>query len=446
MKVLLVNPPSRFWLFPPLGLAYIASAVKQNNHEVQILDMTAEPDRNLSDLVRSFSPDVVGLSCTSQTFQSALTVARQIKTVSKKIRVVFGGSHPSSIPNETLVHEEVDAVICGEGEIAFTEYLNQPFTKRVIQGKPMDINSIPVPSRDLLPMSKYETAGSILTSRGCPYQCNYCVHHVSGYKWRGRTPESVVQEIETLANQLHISDIHVVDDNFSFDIERAKRIFRMVIQKKLPVKFWFFNGLRADRVDQELLSLMKQANTCLISIGLESTNPQVRENIKKGVSLEQTANALKLVHSMGIRTRVSVMVGNVGDTYKSALKTIDWVRKNSDIDDAEFCLCTAYPNTPLHGWVQKNGTILANPEDQSTYFLDSGSPSFYTVDFPKQERIKALRTAQAMVYRKAAVKDKSIFNFKLSHLPTYINTAKFIILKKAPAKKFKSEINESMSS
>src|SRR4030042_4218597 len=184
MNVLLINPPSRFWLFPPLGLAYIASYIK-NYYPTWILDMVVEPEK-LNNMLHSINPNIVGITCTSQTFQDALEVARKVKKYNSAIKVVMGGSHPSAIPEETLKHPEIDIVIKGEGEKAFLEICQGKHKEGVIEGGLMDVNDLPWPSREHLPMGKYDNPGTILTSRGGPHRCCYCAHHVSGYTWRGR--------------------------------------------------------------------------------------------------------------------------------------------------------------------------------------------------------------------------------------------------------------------
>ena len=140
----------------------------------------------------------------------------------------------------------------------------------------------------------------------------------------------------------------------------------------------------------------------------------------------------------GIQVRVTLMIGNPGDTYKTAMNTIKWVRDNPNIDAAEFALCTAYPNTPLWKWVKENGKVLVDSEHYPTYFLDKEiTPAFDTPDFPAEERVKALRIAQKQMARKFAFKNKSLKNFKIRSVPKYISTIITITLNRAPKRKFR---------
>ena len=436
MKILLVNPPNRFWLYPPLGLAYVAAVLKKEGHSVEVLDMAAEPEKDLNSKLEGM--DAVGVTCTSQTFQSALTVARKVKSYSPSIPVVFGGAHPSAMPTEVLNHPEVDVVVKGEGEQALLEVLTDLHGKRIVEAEPLNIDAIPLPARELLPMKKYAGAGALLTSRGCPFSCCFCFHGVSGHVWRGRKPENVVAEIEELVNHYGIRDIQVVDDNFSLNVNRAKTIMNLLIDKNLGVSLCFYNGLRADRVDSELLQLMKMAGTKLISFGLESRDETVLRNIDKRVSLKQVETAICLTHSIGIKVRVSLMIGNPGDTFRSVMETVEWVKNNADLDAAEFSLCTAYPSTPLYEWVKKNGTMLVNPENSPTYFMDKeASPSFDTQEFPAESRLKALRVAQVAVQRKFTFHNKSLRNFRVRNVPLYLHEAASIILKRPVKPKFR---------
>jgi len=441
MKVLLINPPSRFWLFPPLGLAYIAAYIK-NYYTTSILDMIIEPEK-LQETLCSFSPDIIGITCTSQTFQDALKVAKEVKEHDKTIKVVMGGSHPSAIPEKTLKHPEIDFVIKGEGEKAFLEICQGKHKEGIVEGGLIiDINNLPWPSRELLPMSKYDTPGTILTSRGCPHRCCYCAHHVSGYTWRGRKPNDVVNEISHIVDTYGIKDIQVIDDNFSMDMNRAKEIMKLIIERKMNISLRFYNGLRADRIDEELLTLMKEAGTKLISFGLESTDKTILKNIEKRVTLHEVENAINMVHKKGIQVRVSLMIGNSGETYKMAMRTIKWAKENPNIDATEFSLCTAYPNTPLWKWVMNNGKILVDSEHYPTYFLDKEvTPSFDTPEFSAEERVKALRIAQKQMARKFAFKNKSLRNFKFRNLPKYISTVITITFNITPKRKFKADKN-----
>ena len=366
-------------------------------------------------------------------------MARKVKKYNSAIKVVMGGSHPSAIPEETLKHPEIDIVIKGEGEKAFLEICQGKHKEGVIEGGLMDVNDLPWPSREHLPMGKYDNPGTILTSRGCPHRCCYCAHHVSGYTWRGRKPNDVVNEIAHIVDTYGIKEIQIVDDNFSMDINRAKEIMKLIIDRKMEISFWFYNGLRADRVDSELLTLMKEAGTKLISFGLESTNEAILKSIDKRVTLPQVEQAINTTHKKGIQVRVSLMIGNPGDTYKIVMDTIKWAKDNPNIDAAEFSLCAAYPNTPLWEWVKENGRILVDSEHYPTYFLDKETtPSFDTTDFPANQRVKALRIAQKTMAKKFAFRNKSLRNFKIKNVPKYVSTIITITLNRAPKRKFRN--------
>jgi len=274
MKILLIQPPLKLFRFeipsvvPPLGLAYIAAVLEQE-HDVAILDAVVEGrQHSCGDMVhlgltfdeiyreiKKQSPDIVGIGCL---FSSQYEAAMRIAEIAKKhnTKVIIGGSHPSSQPEETMQDKNIDFIVLGEGEETSKQLINA-----IKNGKSLEkidgiayrkhgkikvnprktwiknLDSLPLPARHLLNMKKYFASKtshgpelmrtpytSMITSRGCPFNCVFCsIHTIWGRAWRPRKPEKVVDEIEFLINEYGIREVHFEDDNISLDRKRTPK-------------------------------------------------------------------------------------------------------------------------------------------------------------------------------------------------------------------------------
>lgn len=286
MKILLINPPNSIDqkaaftvnLFQPLGLAYIAATLEENNYQVKILDALAEgfdqervqgerkiiglSDSEIKKKIKKFEPNIVGIS-NLFSFQSdeAHRMSNLVKSVDSKITTVVGGSHPTIQPEDILKNKNVDYVIRGEGEYAMLELVRAIEGKKPVvsmkslsyrdnkgrifnnaRSEPIKhLDNLPFPARHLLPMDKYFEAAkkgrvidgliacgkkrtSITTSRGCPFTCTFCsVHLTMTRSWRGRSPENVLSEIKEFVDMYGIQYFDILDDNFTLIPARAKK-------------------------------------------------------------------------------------------------------------------------------------------------------------------------------------------------------------------------------
>ena len=242
MRVLLINPfyPMTEMPSPPLGLAYVAGAFCKAGAEVKVLDLVVEAYSReiMTDLLDTFQPDLVGLTAVTMNYNGACDLLKVIKELQPDLLTVMGGPHVTfNAREELLTHPELDMVVTGEGEATIAELtraldsgskLNDVAGLVYREGseirfnKPrptgLDLSQAPMPARHLLPMRRYKALGlavSMITSRGCPFQCIFCVgRKMSGAKVRYRDPISVVDEMEQLAS-LGISQINIADDLFT---------------------------------------------------------------------------------------------------------------------------------------------------------------------------------------------------------------------------------------
>lgn len=381
MKILLINPPFEYYsqhqIFrEPLSLAYLAAYLRERHYHVEILDGVAGgvrrkgnlwrygfSDAQISRKIKDLKPDVIGITCLSSLrIFDVLKLARLIKRIDSKIITVTGGVHPTVFPGDTVSQKEIDYVIVGEGEEAFFELIKNIEAKEKLPGKTVDgcaykkgkkvivnektrfiqnLNSLPLPARDLLPMEFYfkngtvlygvggKRAATILTSRSCPMKCTFCsVNLIQGQKLRMRSAENVFWEIEELVSRYGVEEILILDDNLTFDRKRVVKLCKMILQKRLKFKWNTPNGVRADRIDAPLVKLMQKAGCVNICIGVEAGNDRVRnEIIRKSLARESIEKALKVCAKAGLPVTGFFILGIPGETKETFRDTIEMVKK-----------------------------------------------------------------------------------------------------------------------
>ena len=297
--LLLTQPPTNKQMYinvlPPLGMLWIASYLESKGIDVKFIDGNIEAfnERILLDY------DVVAMSVGMANIKKTIETVKNVKKNSPDKIFVAGGAYASQDPNYLLING-FDAVVVGEGEITFYEYMALDDKEKVKglyilkDGKPFftgererikNIDELPFPNLKFVdikkynvPMSKKKPISSIMTSRGCPYECIYCFHD---RRFRARSPENVVDEIEWQVKKYGVKEICIVDDNFTMDIKRAEKICDLIIEKEINVILQCWSGLRVDRVTKPLLEKMKKAGVWLVAIAPESGSQETLDKVKK---------------------------------------------------------------------------------------------------------------------------------------------------------------------
>lgn len=391
-RALLINPNYRkvykyvseeaTMIEPPLGLAYIASLLRERKIEVKILDAAALNLENeeIKIYAENFKPEIIGISASTNTIELAYEIAEIVKN--PNLKVVVGGPHTSILPEQTLKEcKAIDIAVRGEGEYALLEITQGKELERIdciayrrgnkiIRNKDRDLienlDDLPFPARDLLPLDKYESVGirrypfaTMITSRGCPYNCNFCVNYtVLGKKFRYRSVENIMKEIDELVNKYHIKEIDIIDDNFTVIPERVEKICDELIKRRYNLIWKLGNGVRADRVNERLLMKMKKAGCYLIAFGIESGNEEILKKINKGESLKQIIQAINWCKKYKIETEGFFILGNLGDNEKTMQDTIDFAKK-LDLDIAQFQIFIPLPGSAYELIIRKEGKIFA---------------------------------------------------------------------------------------
>lgn len=448
MRICLINPPNtvpKKWkdaasCYQPMGLAYIAAELLKDRHEIYILDALLEGWNNsyeiddnivhvglrredISSKISNFAPDVVGITVPFSTqIKSALEVATTVKEVNEGIYTVLGGPSPTVQYSEVVSHPDVDFVVIGEGEITVRELINKLKKKDLNNlsyvkglayrdnGKPklterrpfiQNLDTISFPARHLLPMNKYfqhrsDRWTTMITSRGCPYNCIFCSIHLSmGKKWRYRSPENVVDEIEQLIEDYRINTIYFEDDNLTLNKKRIQQICELIIERKLDFKWFTRNGVRADTLDEVTIRLMKKSGCKRIWLAPESGSQRVVDNIiKKRLDLNRVDDAVKNCKKVGMPVTCFFVIGLIGETKEDINTTIKYAHKlkKLGVDNFWFSIATPYIGTELYDQAVQKGYLdeSLDPQMLSTHEALISTPEFSANDL-LEIRSKAMK-------------------------------------------------------
>jgi len=383
-KIALVNTPllqqaGHHPLFPPLGLAYMAAVLEQNNFEVKIIDcpVSGIDHEKLKTELSSFQPTIVGIGCMTPIVESALKSAHTAKEVCPNAKVVMGGPHATFADKQILTDEkDIDLVVRGEGEETILELAKQPpelkkiseikgitfrHNNQIIRSpdRPFiqNLDALPLPAYKYVPIEKYRITGMkllpIISSRGCPFQCSFCVaSQMFGAKFRARSAKNVLDELQWLKDDYGAEGIAFQDDTLTFDRKRATEICDGMIERKLNLHWGC--GTRADVVTKEVLTKMSKAGCDEICFGVESGCQRIRDSLKKRVTTEQCENAIKWAKEAGIFVTVSVIIGYPGETKDTLQESFNFIEK-SEPDDVWLCHATPYLGTELRALVESHG-------------------------------------------------------------------------------------------
>ncbi|MCD6371797.1 MAG: cobalamin-dependent protein [Candidatus Aenigmarchaeota archaeon] len=380
-NVLLVNPPSGIiYSSPPLGLAYIASSLMSRGHEVKVLDLNLykTPEKRLRKYLQSFSPDVVGVTVTTPTTSSAKRVLEITKEVDPSTTLVVGGSHITFKGKEFLENSVANIGVVGEGEetiIDIVENLHKRQKLKRIKGIWLknkkvvftgarnfieDLDRLCFPSLYLLPIGYYrKPIGeprkfiSMISSRGCPFSCSFCSKPL-GKICRFRSPKNLMEEIffhlERIGER-KIKEIVFYDDIFTFNKKRVIEFCKLLISSGLNIK-WKCES-RVDLVDKEMLIWMKKAGCYMIAYGIESGNQKILDYLKKGFSIKQIKDAVKITKKVGIKILGYFILGAPGEGIDEIKNTIKFA-KLLNIDYAQFSILTPYPGSEIFSLLKKD--------------------------------------------------------------------------------------------
>lgn len=424
MKILLVVPMSNTdYIVPPLGLGYLATALRKEKFEIQILDCIKRKIsfEKFKVIIKEGDFNVVGI----QTFSCDLFIVQRlidiVKGVNPSILTIVGGAHPSGVGTKIFDDlRNLDFGFKGEAEIGLPLLLKKigdsklenipgliwkSGSHRICNSSLFveDLDSFGFPSWDLINPQTYQHAPQgvflrtppvtpISTSRGCPFECTYCAGKtITGAKIRKHSMEYIMEEIELLYHHYGIRELHIVDDTFTQFRDRVVSFCNLLLEKNLKISFTFPNGVRLDTLDGELLSLMKKAGCYSMIVGIESGSQRILDHMKKRLKLEKIEEKISLIHKAGIEVRGFFILGYPTETKNDILATIKFAKKLK-LTAVHFSNFLPLPGTEIAEELLKDGKIEKIDWSKLFYSKVPFSPSGISINELKKFQRKAYLT------------------------------------------------------
>ena len=366
--------------YPPLGLASIAAVLRENNLDVEILDSCALNlnIREVKKAIEKSNADIIGVTCWTPALNSMYEITMIAKEVLPNSIVVVGGPHMSIYPKETMSYPFIDVGVIGEGEYTMLELVKKcsksEDTENVLgtvikiknkvkmnEQRPLikNIDELPLPARDLLPNDLYVDSNgnkwtSMITIRGCPYKCAFCLKTFWDQKIRQRSANKVIEEMKECREKLGIKIIRVYDETFTLNKRRVIEICKGIIEEGLDIE-WSVSS-RVNIIDRDIIEALHKAGCNTIFFGVESGDQRILDLMKKGITLQQCRGAFKICKDVGMKTVAYFMIGYPGENKHTIEKTINFAKELYP-DDVKFNITTAYPRTELYQLALKEGYI-----------------------------------------------------------------------------------------
>lgn len=438
MKVALILPPitleERYnkafvhvtGSLPPLGLLSIGTVLKSAGHNVVVLDGSISSHKNIIKEIERFNPEIVGITAMTCMWPKVKSLSKELKGRWSKIKIIVGGVHPTIIKEKALLEiPYIDAVSWGEGEFPMLEYvenLRDPGSVLLIPGiasrdkagnivigpnrKPIEnLDTLPIPNRSLVPVKRYVPSleqykklpvTNIVTTRGCLFKCLFCLQDLLGEEIRYRSIDKVIEEIEYLINEFGIRDVAFWDDIFTLDGKRVFSICERIIEKK--INFVWSAQARADCITPEMIEIMARAGCWKLYYGVESLVQKNLDFLKKGETVEQIFEAIKITKKFRIEVETSFIFGIPGETFQEGIETIRGAIK-LDPDYAKFFSLCPYGN--FYGEAEKYGTFVTRDMTKFTGNTITFVPFSMTAD--------ELQNLLYIAFRKFYLRPKSIW-------------------------------------
>ena len=438
---------------PPIGIFYIASVLREHGYDVMAVDLklkrhvhyplkniftdtslyeqTPESTVELKAVEQElllFKPDIVGISAMTIEAPAMHRIAKKVKELRPDIRIIVGGPHPTSFPEETLSDPNIDFIVRGEGEISTVSLINailnkQPANKvkgiaytengRIVftQEQPFidNLDTIPMPAYDLIEFNEYKRYrnfthtgffkyGLMFTTRSCPYKCIYC-HNMFGKGFRAHSKERVIKEIKLLNKQHGLTSFLFIDDIFNLNYNRTHDVLDSIIDLKKDLDISFPNGLRLDRLDKSLIDKLRKAGTSYTACPIETANPRIQQLIKKDLDLNKARQSIIDIVNSGIYTRGYFMIGFPTETIQEISTTIEFARK-TPLHNAWFFIVTPFEGTELYNIVKQDLDKMKIPNDRLDYFYGTYNLSTAKTD----ELLNAFKQAHISFYVKSPLR------------------------------------------
>ncbi|MCU0858575.1 MAG: B12-binding domain-containing radical SAM protein [Pontiellaceae bacterium] len=373
-------------IMPPIGLISLAAWLDQKGFKTTVVDCFAKPgsQRRIQEILENRRPEFLGLSCTTSSFHDGVRMAGWAKSILPSVKTVMGGPHISALKTEALRgYPALDFGIAGEGEETFAELAAGGWSRpervegliwRDAEGNPqfsgprkklLELDSLPFPAYEkldgyprayTLPIFNYPRApnSSCVSSRGCPYACSYCDRSVFGASFRYNSARYMIAHVRHLKEKFGVRHINFYDDQFTFNRKRIEEFAQELIRLQMGITYNC--AARADHLDEELLRLMKASGCWMISLGIETGDPELLAQHRQRSNLDLLAERIRMIHRAGIRIKGLLMIGLPGETEESIQRSMDYAF-SLPIDDINLAKFTPFPGAPLYAGIRESGTF-----------------------------------------------------------------------------------------
>ncbi|MBI4436413.1 MAG: radical SAM protein [Candidatus Omnitrophica bacterium] len=436
----------------PFTLAYACSFLKSKGYEAVIKDAIAEGlslDETM-EFATQFRPEVVVLETCTPSIDTDLKFAERLKEAFSTT-IILSGNHATAVPEQVLQNKAADFVILGnEFEFVLLELLEHPDNYKEIKGIAFrengeirvnerrelikDLDILPYPERDSLPLHKYNDPFCkdypnlpIISSRGCPFTCIFCLEPYVFYErssLRTRSAKCVVDEMVCLVDKYQMKEPYFDDASFTNSMKSAREISQEILRRGLKMQ-WSCMG--DPRADYETLKIMKEAGCVGLKFGVESADPQIRKTIQKPTTLEQVKNFVNACNRLGLYSHGTYMLGLPGETKESMYKTIDFAFSLNSTT-CQFSIATPLPGTKYYEMAEKNDWLMT--KDWSKY-EGAGSSIIRVPGLTAEEILAAMKTVKKKRILQTLKRPRIGFNYlwKLYKMRGFVGTLEEIFQK-----------------
>ncbi|HBQ11188.1 MAG TPA: hypothetical protein DEF51_08435 [Myxococcales bacterium] len=389
-----------------LGPYYLQASLAAAGYASEVVPVHEDREEEALEAILARRPAIVGFSVDISNVDQSARCAKFVRERCDAL-VIAGGPHVTLEKKQFLVdYPHYDALVIGEGEETMLDIVQtlergekiDSLQGLVVASKGMirsngerpliqDLDSLAFPNYANIPFNGH--IHPIITSRGCPWDCVFCCTKklYSSRRWRARSPENVVAELFDIRDR-GFTRVGIWDDAFNTDVKRAKAIFRLILEEGLDLQYSFPNGVRANCLDDELVSLMRRAGVVRIPFGVEDLDPDIAKGIGKNLKLSTLKEACELLHRYDYKTEAFMIVGLPGATPESTLRSLANL-EYAGIDLARWYIAVPYTNTDLYRWVEANARMLPEEEYGTGTWSSNPPVLFETEDFKKAQRLHA---------------------------------------------------------
>ena len=420
-KASIVNP-----FFPTLGLATIAATAKQQGHKVEILDLCWRPYdfKFIRSIIQKIKPEIIGIHATTPLMNQLKDISIIIKDISKSIRVVGGGPHPTALPIETIKESMLDVICTGEADYTFSDLCNggdlsriqgiyyrdgdeihNTGTRQVLE----NIDDLPMPAWELYPPLDYMKISKLIArnppvttvefSRGCVYLCDFCSSKMTMARgYRKKSPERCAEEVKYM-HSVGFREFWLADDIFTSDQNWAYEVSEAIAKTGVDMTWTCSNGIRVESANKNLFKMMKEAGCYRVSFGFESGNNDVLKSFGKGgrASVKEGRRAVREAQKAGIEVNGFFMLGLTGDTEETMDDTIEFARSLAPMDLLKFGTAIAFPGTDMFNNYAEKGMVKSYNWDN--YFVYTNQDLFTHENLSYETILKYMQKA----YRRAII-------------------------------------------